>query len=77
MANFVIDTNVVEEAHPILGNAYIYANGEGHTDNALVLWFDVCIEGRKMFYCTVVPDSLDMFTYDGERITSVWDLVRA
>lgn len=77
MANFVIDSNVVNETHPILGDSYTYANGEGHTDNAHVLWLDVCIEGHKMFYCTVVPDSVNMFTYDGERITSVWDLVRA
>lgn len=77
MAKFIIDSNVVNETHPILGNVYMYANGEGHTDNALVLWLDMCIDGRKKFGCTVVPDSVDMFTYDGERVTSVWDLVRA
>ncbi len=47
MANFVIDSNVVNEAHPFLDDSYTYANGEGHTDNARVLWMDVCIEG----YC--------------------------
>lgn len=77
MANFIIDCNTVAEAHPILGDTYTYANGEGHTDNARVLWLDVCVEGRKMFNCTVVPDSVNMFAYDGEYVTSVWDLVRA
>lgn len=77
MVNFVIDSNVVNETHPILGNSYTYADGAGHTDNAHVLWLDVCIMGRKMFSCTVVHNSVNMFTYDGERTTSVWDLVRA
>ena len=77
MVNFVIDTNLVEEVRPLLGNVYIYANGEGHTDNALVLWLDMCIDGRKKFGCTVVPDSVNLFTYDGDIITDVWDLVRA
>ena len=77
MANFVIDSNVVNETRPILGDSYTYVYGEGHTDNARVFWLDVCIEGRKMFTCTVVPDSVNMLTYDGERVTSVWDLVRA
>lgn len=78
MAKFVIDANMVEESHPILGDTYTYANGHGHTDNAIVIWLDVCFEGRKMFSCTVVPDSVNVFTYDdGERVTSVWDLVRA
>lgn len=77
MAKFVIDSNTVEKAHPFLDDSYTYANGEGHTDNARVLWMDVCIEGHKIFSCTVVPDSVNMFTYDGERVTSVWDLVRA
>ena len=77
MTKFVIDSNVVNETRPILGDSYTYANGEGHIDNARVFWLDVCFEGHKMFSCTVVPDSVNMFTYDGERITSVWDLVRA
>ena len=77
MANFVIDSNTVEKAHPALGNVYTYANGEGHTDNARVIWLDVCFEGRKMFSCTVVHNSVNVFTYDGERVTSVWELVRA
>ena len=77
MANFIIDSNVVSEKHPILGDSYTYASGYGHTDNARVFWLDVCIVGRKMFTCTVVPDSVNVFTYDGECVTSVWDLVRA
>ena len=77
MANFIIDSNVVNETHPILGDSYTYANGVGHTDNARVLWLDVCIEGHKMFTCNVVHNLVNMFTYDGERTTSVWDLVRA
>ena len=77
MENFVIDTNVVEETHPILGDTYTFANGQGHTDNACVLWLNVCVEGHKLFSCTVVPNSVNMFTYDGGRVTSVWDLVRA
>ena len=77
MANFVIDSNVVNETHPILGDSYTYVYGEGHTDNARVFWLDVCIEGCKMFTCTVVHNSVNMLTYDGEYIASVWDLVRA
>lgn len=77
MANLIIDSNIVEETHPILGDTYTFANGQGHTDNASVLWLNVCLEGHKMFSCTVVPNSVDMFAYDGERITDVWDLVRA
>ena len=78
MANFIIDSNVVNETHPILGDYYTYANGNGHTDNARVIWLDVCFEGRKMFSCTVVHNSVNVFTYDdGERITDVWDLVHA
>lgn len=77
MANFVIDSNVVNEADPILGDYYTYAYGEGHTDNARVFWLDVCIEGHKVFTCTVVHNSANMLTYDGEYTTSVWDLVRA
>ena len=78
MANFIIESPVVNETHPILGDYYTYANGNGHTDNALVIWLDVCFEGSKMFSCTVVHNSVNVFTYDdGERITDVWDLVRA
>ena len=77
MANFVIDSNVVEETHPIFGDSYTYANGEGHTDNARVLWMDVCIEGHKMFVCTVAHNSVNLVNYDGDIITDVWDLVRA
>ena len=77
MANFVIDSNVVNETCPVLGDYYTYAYGEGRTDNARVFWLDVCVDGRKVFTCTVVPDSVSMLTYDGEYITSVWDLVRA
>lgn len=77
MANFIIDSNTVEKAHHALGDVYTYANGEGHTDNARVLWMDVCIEDRKMFVCTVAHNSVNLFTYDGDVITDVWDLVRA
>ena len=74
---FVVDSNIVDAAHPLLGDdVYSFAEGSGHTDNARVVWTCVRVCGRKVFHCIVVHNSINMFTYDGERVGDVWELVR-
>ena len=73
---FVVDSNVVAEEHPLLSDVYTFAEGHGHTDNARVVWTCLSLDGRKMFHCLVVHNSVNMFTYDGGRVGDVWELVR-
>lgn len=74
--NFVIDSNIVDAAHPLLDDVYTFAAGCGRTGNARVAWSCVRVYGRKVFHCIVAHDSVNVVTYDGERVGDVWELVR-